>query len=228
MKKLFLLLLGAGLIAGLIQGCGSNEEPVQYASDAYGASFFIPAGWELVEEKKRETVLTLQLQNRNRESSFITVVVFPAELFTRDEAVDQAEMMLRQSLYAVEEPERSEIFLDSGEPLPLVAARAGGRDIITASIAASPRNTLIQASGGLPASRRWSSMADLPGAQESAYLYPEGPAGALWRPTGPWNVGRPILCATPGRRLRRCSTHPEGHRPRGPPLPPDPAGSAVR
>ncbi len=134
MKKLLWILLGAGLILGLLQGCGTRQEEVKYTGSE--CSFNVPTGWELAEEKKHQDVLTLQLHDKNRESSYITVTVFPAGMLAGAEAVEQAEKLLRTSLYALQDPvDRSELQLSTGELIPLVTARAGKRDTIEAQTA---------------------------------------------------------------------------------------------
>jgi hypothetical protein len=60
-------------------------------------------------------------------------------------------------------------------------------------------------------------MANLVCTRKSPRPYPKEPVGAYKLPTGPQSVGRLTLGATPGRPIGRCSTHLEGHWPRGPP-----------
>lgn len=134
MKKLTCLLLFVGIALGLLQGCGRDSvQPVSYSNKAFGSSFPIPAGWLLVEETEREDVLTLKLEDKERESSFITVTVFPATLLSPDETVDQAEQLLRKSLYQLQEPvEHGELTLSGGRKLPLLTALAGNLERVDA------------------------------------------------------------------------------------------------
>ncbi len=134
MQRLLRTTLGFCLTLALLQGCSSGPEAVKYTRG--GCSFTVPAGWGLVEEKERQDVLTLRLQDRNRESSFITVTVFPAGMLTGTEVVDRAEGMLRASLYALQEPvERSELQLSTGKQIPLLTARVGKQDKMEAQTA---------------------------------------------------------------------------------------------
>lgn len=135
MRKSALALLLAAIVLGLLQGCAGRDsvQQVVYNNKAFGSSFQIPAGWQLMDETVREDVLTLQLQDNIRESSFITVTVFPAEFLSPDETVDQAEQLLRQGLYQIKEPvEHQELILSSGQKLTLVTALAGNRELVDA------------------------------------------------------------------------------------------------
>lgn len=131
--RVFLL---AGIVLGLmLPGCSgsSEDQPALYRNQAFGSSFLVPAGWEMTAETEREVVLTLQLQDKTRETSFMTVTVFPASLMSQEESAGQAEQLLRQGLYELQEPvEQKELSLSSGRTLPLVKALAGRREMVEA------------------------------------------------------------------------------------------------
>lgn len=114
----------------LIQGCGDSTD--KYSAPGNVCSFQIPAGWELVEEIERGGVITLVLQELERGSSFVTIMVMPADDFDHERALEEAEKQLLKGLFAPQEPVRTEIILISGESIPVVRIQAGERETVEA------------------------------------------------------------------------------------------------
>lgn len=128
------------LLVGLLSGCGllANRAggKVNYTNNDYGCSFSLPGGWKIEETKERQGILTLQVQDKGRESSYLVITVFPAERFTPAETLDEAERLLEKGLYVLQEPvERDELTLPSGDIIPLLGATAGRKETVEAATA---------------------------------------------------------------------------------------------
>lgn len=136
LPRSWLRLAGVLLLLGFTCGCLGGERGTTYHNRSYGCSFIVPAGWEYEEPREREGVLTLKIAETNGRSSYMVVTVFPAELYSREEAVDEAEKLLQNSLYALEgSVQRQEYRLSSGESGPLLRASAGKKEKIGAAAA---------------------------------------------------------------------------------------------
>ncbi len=133
LQRFRLIPVAALLLLGLNCGCLGCARGTPYINQDYGCSFTVPEGWEQEKPREREGVLTLRV-GETRRSSYMVIAVFPAGFYSRAETVDEAEKLLQNSLYALEEGvQRQEYVLSSGESVPLLRAAAGKKERVEAA-----------------------------------------------------------------------------------------------